>query len=222
MTKKEFYILGIGLKAAYPRFTFLQTNEELEFWYKLLQDINYKIAENAIFEYISTNIFPPSIAEIRKLCIERFKTPVLSFDEAWSVVKKAMIKYGADYPYEAFATMDELTLSVVKNLDWTSLCKSENPESSRANFRDAYKEKARILENQNQIPEFVRQNKKLLQETYIQVEDKETVEINQIETDTKCEVMTDPEKFKKRSEQIEELRRTLRSDKEAERSDTGD
>ena len=53
-----------------------------------LKDIPYEIAENAVMEHICTNIYPPNIAEIRKLCMERCKTPILSFDEAWGVVQK--------------------------------------------------------------------------------------------------------------------------------------
>ncbi len=57
-----------------------------------LKDIPYEIAENAVMEHICTNIYPPNIAEIRKLCMERCKTPILSFDEAWGVVQKQNVR----------------------------------------------------------------------------------------------------------------------------------
>ena len=116
MDKQQFATLAIGIKSAYPASKILEDNASMDFWYMTLKDIPYEIAENAVMEHICTNIYPPNIAEIRKLCMERCKTPILSFDEAWGVVRKAMSDYGWYHPQEAFATMDELTLAVVKNL----------------------------------------------------------------------------------------------------------
>lgn len=141
MNKQQFATLAIGIKSAYPASKILEDNASMDFWYMTLKDIPYEIAENAVMEHICTNIYPPNIAEIRKLCMERCKTPILSFDEAWGVVQKAMSDYGWYHPQEAFATMDELTLAVVKNLGWSRLCQSENPTADRANFREAYEKK---------------------------------------------------------------------------------
>lgn len=177
MTKKEFSQLSIGMKAAYPRFQILTTDEEMTFWYMMLSDIPYDTAENAVMEHICTNIFPPNIAEIRKLCMERMKPHVLSFDEAWAVVQKAMSSYGWYHPQQAFATMDELTLSVVKNLGWSRLCQGENPTADRANFREAYEAKAAEQQKKSQLPEFVAEKKKYLQEKYIPaIEEKEDLD----------------------------------------------
>lgn len=71
--------------------------------------------------------------------------------------------------------MDELTLSVVKNLGWTRLCQSENPISDRANFREAYEEKAKALQNKAQLPEFVAKTKEYLQGQHISAVEGKTV-----------------------------------------------
>ena len=163
MDKQQFATLAIGIKSAYPASKILEDNASMDFWYMTLKDIPYEIAENAVMEHICTNIYPPNIAEIRKLCMERCKTPILSFDEAWGVVRKAMSDYGWYHPQEAFATMDELTLAVVKNLGWSRLCQSENPTADRANFREAYEKKAAEAQNTNALPDFVAKNKVLLQ-----------------------------------------------------------
>lgn len=125
MNKQQFATLAIGIKSAYPASKILEDNASMDFWYMALKDIPYEIAENAVMEHICTNVFPPNIAEIRKLCMERCKPKILSFDEAWGLVQKAMSEYGWYHPQEAFAIMDELTLSVVKNLGWSRLCQSE-------------------------------------------------------------------------------------------------
>lgn len=108
--------------------------------------------------------------------MERCKTPVLSFDEAWGVVQNAISTYGWHNPEEAFAVFDELTLSVVKNLGWTRLCMSENPTADRANFRDAYQQKAEEAIHKNQLPEFVAQDKALLQKKYVPVLERKTIQ----------------------------------------------
>ena len=176
MTKKEFALIAVGIKSAYPASKVLEDEASMRFWYQMLQDIDGKVFENAVMEHISTNIYPPNIAELRKLCMERCKTDVLSFDEAWGVVQNAISTYGWRNPEEAFAVFDELTLSVVKNLGWTRLCMSENPTADRANFRDAYQQKAEEAIHKNQLPEFVAQDKALLQKKYVPVLERKTIQ----------------------------------------------
>lgn len=176
MTKKEFALIAVGIKSAYPASKVLEDEASMRFWYQMLQDIDGKVFENAVMEHISTNIYPPNIAELRKLCMERCKTPVLSFDEAWGVVQNAISTYSWRNPEEAFAVFDELTLSVVKNLGWTRLCMSENPTADRANFRDAYQQKAEEAIHKNQLPEFVAQDKALLQKKYVPVLERKTIQ----------------------------------------------
>ena len=51
--------------------------------------------------------------------------------------------------------------------------------AERANFREAYESKAKVLRDNNQLPEFVAKNKSLLKERYITA--KEAEEISHIE-----------------------------------------
>ena len=187
MNKQQFATLAIGIKSAYPASKILEDNASMDFWYMTLKDIPYEIAENAVMEHICTNIYPPNIAEIRKLCMERCKTPILSFDEAWGVVQKAMSDYGWYHPQEAFATMDELTLAVVKNLGWSRLCQSENT---------------------NALPDFVAKNKVLLQKQYVPaIEKKEPVRIEQ-EKEPEPKPLTE-EQREERARKFEEIRRKI-------------
>lgn len=210
MDKQQFATLTIGIKSAYPASKILEDNASMDFWYMMLKDIPYEIAENAVMEHICTNIYPPNIAEIRKLCAERCQRPVLSFDEAWGVVQKAMSTYGWYHPQEAFETMDELTLSVVKNLGWSRLCQSENSTADRANFREAYGAKA--AQNSYQLPKFVAHNKALLQEQYVPAIETETKEVQKIEQKEPVHDVRDnltEEQMAKRAKMIEETRRRI-------------
>ena len=176
----------------------------------MLKDIPYEIAENAVMEYICTSVFPPNIAEIRKLCMDRCKKPVLSFDDAWGSVQKAIREYGFYGAEKAFASFDELTLSIVKNLGWSNLCLNENVDASRANFRIAYEAKAKEAQNINQLPDFVANNKAMLQEQYTpQIESRTLTRIGS--KDTKAEVINnlEPEQINDRARQLAELKKRM-------------
>lgn len=208
MDKQQFATLVIGIKSAYPASKILEDNASMDFWYMMLRDIPYEIAENAVMEHISTNIYPPNIAEIRKLCADRLKRPVLSFDEAWGTVQTAMSKYGSYNAERAFAEMDDLTRSVVKNLGWTRMCQSENPTADRANFREAYETKAKEAQNSLQMPAFVTARKAQLQQQYIpEIEEKLTPKIEKREEVRYQGIELTDEQKEKRSRQVEELRK---------------
>lgn len=207
MDKQQFATLAIGIKSAYPASKILEDNASMDFWYTMLKDIPYEIAENAVMEHICTNIYPPNIAEIRKLCMERCQRPLLSFDEAWGVVQRAMSTYGWYHSQEAFKTMDELTLSVVKNLGWSRLCQSENPTADRANFREAYEAKAKAAQNSYQLPKFVAHNKALLQDQYVPAI--ETNEVQKIEEKEPVHDVRDNITEEQQENRMKEVRRRI-------------
>lgn len=203
MNKKEFMVISTALIAAYPNSKIMGDIASLEFWYKMLQDIDYQVAENAAMEYISTSVYPPSIAEIRRLCVERCNKPALSFEEAWGTVQKAISSYGRDKPDRAYATMDDLTASVVKNLGWNHLCLGENQEANRANFRMAYEDKVKQLQIRRQMPRFVEQQKMQLIEQHVpQVPQIEQQPQLQIETEQAPQYRPIPKDVQKRLDEM--------------------
>ena len=208
MTKPEFAMIAVAVKSAYPASKIMADDASMEFWYRMLKDLNGKVVENAVMEHISTSVYPPNIAEIRNLCMERCKPPVLSFDEAWGVVQRAMSEYGWYHPQEAFALMDDLTVSVVKNLGWNRLCQSENPTADRANFREAYEAKAREAVNSNMLPDFISNEKRMLQQRYVpQIEAREPPAIEQTVAPERKELT--PQQREERARQFEAVRRRL-------------
>lgn len=213
MNRQEFATLSIAIKSAYPASKVLEDNASMDFWYTMLEDIDYKVAENAVAEHICTNIYPPNIAQIRKLCIERYRKPILSFDDAWGTVMKAISTYGWKNPQEAYTTMDDLTVSIVKNLGWSKLCHSENIDADRANFREAYIAKAQAEQVKNQLPKFVMNDKMFLQNQYISaIEDstREKISIPQIEPKKMVNKETTLKEWERRTQMIEETRQQLR------------
>lgn len=210
MTKKEFLPISTGLIAAYPNAKIMGDEASLELWYRMLADIDAEVVENAIMEYISTNVFPPNIAEIRKLCVERYKQPIPSFDEAWGVVQTAIQRYGRDRPDEAYATMDDLTREVVKNLGWYNLCVCDNQTASRANFREAYNARAEEMQRQRQLPAFVAQEKAALQQHYVPaIEDRTAPRLRLEDTREDVRDSMTPEQLEERARRWEETKRRV-------------
>ena len=66
MNKQEFAVIAVGIKSAYPASKILEDDASMNFWYRMLKDLNGKVVENAVMEHISTSVYPPNIAEIRK------------------------------------------------------------------------------------------------------------------------------------------------------------
>lgn len=59
MDKQQFATISIGIKSAYPASKILEDKASMDFWYMMLRDIPYEVAENAVMEHICTNVFPP-------------------------------------------------------------------------------------------------------------------------------------------------------------------
>lgn len=198
MTGEEFEMIRLAIKSAYPNANIIPDKYAMKMWYKLLGDLDFKVAENALWEHMSISAFPPSIADIRRLCADRCERPVLSFEDAWGTVQKAMGMYGSEQPQKAFAAMDELTISVVKSLGWTRLCRSESPVADRANFREAYEAKAKALRKSRQLPEFVARDKKMLQEKHKVLEEKPVLQIKSEKVSCEDEPVLTMEQSEKR------------------------
>ena len=86
MNKQEFAVIAVGIKSAYPASKILEDDASMNFWYRMLKDLNGKVVENAVMEHISTSVYPPNIAEIRKLCMEgaSLLSSVLTRHGEWS------------------------------------------------------------------------------------------------------------------------------------------
>lgn len=65
MTPSEFEVIAFDLKKAYRRDGFLNSDEDMDFWYRMLKDLNPKYAAQAVDNYIRKNRYQPTIADIR-------------------------------------------------------------------------------------------------------------------------------------------------------------
>lgn len=151
MTKDEFKILCKGMKAVYTQSTFLPDADAFKVWYRLLEDLDYTVAQAAIQKYILTNKFPPTVADIREYVVSVQAGEKRSWSDGWEEVMKAIRHFGIWREEEALKSMSELTRNVVRRLGFRNLCMSENVTADRANFRAIYEQMAEKEHTAKQI-----------------------------------------------------------------------
>ena len=76
MTKQEFATLVVAMQAMYGK-DFIGTEQALDVWYALLHDLDYQILSKALQQYMLTNKFKPTVAELREIYVE-LVSPVIS------------------------------------------------------------------------------------------------------------------------------------------------
>jgi hypothetical protein len=79
MTREETKTIMKKLGSAYINKNFEITQEVFDLWHECLREYEYGLAEKAAIHYIKEREFPPTIADIRKLC-EEFKVGYVSTD----------------------------------------------------------------------------------------------------------------------------------------------
>lgn len=148
MTKQEFSVLAMAIKAVYPNM--LPDNGAMDVWYRMLQDLDYESASIALQTHMMTSRFPPTIADIRGGCTKREE---LSEMEAWALTLKAIRNglYGAE---EEFAKLPEIVQKTVGSpavlREWAGTnCGSGSVTES--NFLRAYRTQAERAKHEAQI-----------------------------------------------------------------------
>lgn len=142
MKLQQFLILVKGLKSVYTRDNFLPDEEAIKIWYALLKDIPYEVLNLAIQKYMMSEVFPPTIADLRSLSAEIQQGQTNDWGSGWEQVLRAIRKYGMYEQKKALESMDEITRKSVERLGFKEICLSENIMTDRANFRMIYEELA--------------------------------------------------------------------------------
>lgn len=156
MSIQEFATIASAIKAAWPNANIMPDKQSKEVWYTMLSDLDYHVCLNAVKRLISTNVFAPSIAEIRKKCVQVSSVPEADWGEAWGRVIKAIGAYGYMREEEALESLDEPSRTAVKRIGWQNICHSENIAADRANFRMIYEADQKNRNEAALLPESVR------------------------------------------------------------------
>ena len=101
-------------------------------------------------------------------------------------------------------------MAEVKSLGWTRVFFWDPQAADRDNFREAYEAKAGVLQDSNQLPEFVAKGKALLQEQYIPpIEEKPVPRIGITERPPDTRADLTQEQLEERARKFEEARRRI-------------
>ena len=138
MNKKEFAAWVSALQTYFPRYNLLPNAEAISLWFAELGDIPYVLLNAALRKWVNTEKWPPSIAELRALCMEIAQGKPMDWGEAWREVEKAISRYGYMNEEKALDSMSPVTQQAVSKIGWRGICMSENPDTIRAQFRQVF------------------------------------------------------------------------------------
>ena len=156
MERNEFAILVKAMKSVYSDPKFIADQDAFNVWYELLKDIPYDICQAAIHKYMSTNRFPPTIADIRQFSTEIITPEQMNEGEAWGLVYKAI----CNSTYNSKAEFEELPKECQKAVgnpailhEWASLDIDEVNTVIQSNFMRSYKVECKRSREYAQLPQ---------------------------------------------------------------------
>ena len=160
MTKKEVAQLFGAIASLYPSEKAFKSAEipMIEAWHELLQDIPLQTAAKAVAAHAATNNFPPTIAEIRRFCIQADGGE--SAEQAWARVLSAL-KDSAYHSAERFAELPEVCKRLVGSAnvlkEWAISEDQTSVSVARSRFLAQYDIEKRKDQERKMIPPSVRQ-----------------------------------------------------------------
>lgn len=132
MTRDEVKTILATMSAVYPPNLMPSVTElTVNVWFQLMQDVQYQDAQNAVGAWLTTEKYPPTIADIRE---RLFRTESVSPDQAWSNFISAVRKFGHTEKDLARDRLGDLW-SIVGN-DWMYYCTL--PEDQIPNERSRF------------------------------------------------------------------------------------
>ena len=149
MTKQEFATLVVAMQAMYGK-DFIGTEQALDVWYALLHDLDYQILSKVLQQYMLTNKFKPTVAELREIYTELVSPTISDWSEGWEQVSKAIGHCGMYQEKAAMESFDEITREVVKRLGFQNICLSENIVADRARFAEIYQSDQKAEKNRSE------------------------------------------------------------------------
>lgn len=134
MDREEVKQILTIINVAYPNF-YKDSDKKaaVNLWCMMFEEDSLQSVQLAVKTHIATNKFPPKIADIRESLVNVSRS-VLSSDEAWGMVKKAISRYGMYRETEAIESLSDELGTFVKRFGYKDLCLSENIMADRAHF----------------------------------------------------------------------------------------
>ena len=87
---EDFRTIIRGLSAAFPRDNFIPDEYSFNLWYSALQDIPFVALHRASINYIMTNRYPPTIADLRAYVQDMETALDMLASQAWDQLLRAL------------------------------------------------------------------------------------------------------------------------------------
>lgn len=161
MTRNEFKILLKGMKAVYTDPKFLPDQTAWEIWYRLLCDLDYRVANIALERYMQTSSYPPKPADIRSHAAQITNPEIndISPEEAFSYVRYA-IQRGAYRYEESYNQLPALIQKAIGNpgnlLNMAAMSVDQFETVEKSHFIRSYIAVCEMQRNENQTSEKIR------------------------------------------------------------------
>lgn len=160
MNKTETAKLLALFKAAYSTYRPTETESEVtvNFWHRLLGDVDWPEAERAFFRLMATRTsgFMPQIGEVRRAVMQARHPSLLvlpedAWGEAWSNVKAVGRNRTPEWSHPALA-------AAVEVIGWADICNTntDNLGTLRAQFMKVYRAKQEAAEVEAATPASLR------------------------------------------------------------------
>lgn len=129
MTRNEFQILLKGMKAVYTDPKFIPDQTAWEIWYRLLCDLDYRVANIALERYMQTSSYPPKPADIRSHAAQITNPEIndISPEEAFCYIRNAA-QDGSYHSKENFAKLPLLIQKTIGSSENLSEIARMDPE----------------------------------------------------------------------------------------------
>lgn len=165
MTAEEFAKLADAIKTYFPRDNILPTEQSMELWFDMLQDLDYESAVYGLKKHVALNKFPPAISDIREYATSINASEELNEMEAWSLVRIA-ISNSTYNSVEEFAKLPPVVQKAVglpEQLKIWAMDDGYNESVVSSNFIKCYRAALKRQEENRKIPLQVMQ---LIESTY--------------------------------------------------------
>lgn len=203
MERDQFKVLVKAMKAVYAQPTFIPDQDAFNVWFALLGDLPYQQAELAVQKYMTTEKFPPTIADIREKAeqITSVREEEMSELEAWAIVRKAIGRsnYYAEEEFEKLPEACKIAVGNASNLrEWAMMDSDQVGTVEQSHFVRNYRTAVQRIKEDRRIPEKVRIAIAEVRKQQMQIENRQEKPKLQIqeesEPQTQCEMSEETRK----------------------------
>jgi hypothetical protein len=100
-----------------------QIRLKAKMWHIHFQEFEFEEVFGALVKYVSTEKFPPTIADLKKIVVKNRNPQAFKTGEsAWEEVILGIKKYGYYQQEKAFVGFDEQTKRLIKAIGWGTIC----------------------------------------------------------------------------------------------------